>query len=194
MSYLSSLGALSVVALVLAIVATVLAFIFIVPEKRRQKMNAFGKFLHDTCNFKYLIVEKILQALYIFLTVYVILCGFFMLVMAPQEYWTGRAHWLGGYGILVMIVGPILVRLVYELLMMSVLLVKNVIGINNKLRSQNDGAAQADVFAGPDMSEVKAAIQKQKSEPKAAKFCSNCGTALDEDGHCPHCDGTSDPQ
>lgn len=47
---------------------TVLAFIFIVPEKRREKPNAFGKFLHDTCNFKYLVVEKLLQALYIFAT------------------------------------------------------------------------------------------------------------------------------
>ena len=56
-------GALSVVATILAIVVTVLAFIFIVPEKRREKLNAFGKFLHDTCNFKYLVVEKILQAL-----------------------------------------------------------------------------------------------------------------------------------
>ena len=49
-----------VIALVLAVVATVLAFIFLVPEKRREKLNAFGKFLHDAFNFKYLIVEKVL--------------------------------------------------------------------------------------------------------------------------------------
>ena len=49
-----------VIALVLAVVATVLAFIFLVPEKRREKLNAFGKFLHDPLNFKYLIVEKVL--------------------------------------------------------------------------------------------------------------------------------------
>lgn len=40
-----------VAAIILAIAATVLAFIFIVPEKKREKLNAFGKFLHDTCNF-----------------------------------------------------------------------------------------------------------------------------------------------
>lgn len=39
---------------IFTIVATVLAYVFIVPEKRREKLNAFGKFLHDTCNFKYL--------------------------------------------------------------------------------------------------------------------------------------------
>ena len=34
-----------------------------------------------------------------------------------------------------MILGPIMIRLVYELLMMAVLLLKNVISINNKFRS-----------------------------------------------------------
>ena len=53
-----------IIAGVLALVATVLAFIYIVPEERREKMDSFGKFLHDTCNFKYLMVEKILQALH----------------------------------------------------------------------------------------------------------------------------------
>lgn len=47
-----------VIAAVLAIAATVLAFIFIVPEKRREKMNAFGRFLQDLCSFKFLVVER----------------------------------------------------------------------------------------------------------------------------------------
>ena len=95
--------------------------------EKAEKLGRFGKFLHDAVNFKFLIVEKILQALYIFVTAYVILCGFFMLFMAPET-WTGR-HWLGGYGILLMVLGPIAVRLCYELLMMAVLLLKNVISI-----------------------------------------------------------------
>lgn len=130
MSNLGGSVAFTVSAILFAIAATVLAFIFIVPEKRREKLNAFGKFLHDTCNFKYLVVEKLLQALYIFATSLVILNGFFMLFQAPY------GHWLGGYGLIVMIIGPIALRLVYELLMMMVLLVKNVIMINKKLKDQ----------------------------------------------------------
>lgn len=42
--------------------------------------------------------------------------------------------WLGGYGLLLMILGPIVVRLIFEFVMMALLLVKNVISINNKLR------------------------------------------------------------
>ena len=131
------LGAFSIIGGVLAVVATILAYVFIVPESRREKLNAFGKFLHDTCNFKYLIVEKILQALYIFFTADLIILGFFMLFAAPEDIF-GDRHWLGGFGIAIMILGPILIRLVYELLMMAVLMLKNVISINNKLRNQNE--------------------------------------------------------
>lgn len=184
------LGAFSAIGAILAIVATVLAFIFIVPEKRREKLNAMGKFLHDTFNFKYLIVEKILQALYIFFTSEMVILGFFMLFAVSDNYYTGR-HWLGGYGILVMILGPIVIRLVYELLMMVVLLVKNVISINNKLRSQNDGGEKDSIFTAPDMSGLRQQIQaKAAKEPQptaAPKFCGKCGTALDENGRCPNC-------
>ena len=116
-----------IVAGVLALVATVLAFIYIVPEKRREKMGSFGKFLHDTCNFKYLMVEKILQALYIFSTAAVILFGVLMLFRTEYNYWTDSRIWMGGYGLLIIILGPIAIRLSYELMMMAILLLKNVI-------------------------------------------------------------------
>ncbi len=53
---------LMVFAVLAAIAAMVLAFIFLVPEKCRAKLNGFGKFIHDTLNFKYLIISKVLQA------------------------------------------------------------------------------------------------------------------------------------
>lgn len=74
----ANMGAFGIIATILAIIATVAAFILVVPESKREKLGRFGKFLHDAVNFKFLIVEKILQALYIFVTAYLILCGFFM--------------------------------------------------------------------------------------------------------------------
>ena len=183
-----------VAAVILAIAATVLAFIFIVPEKKREKLNAFGKFLHDTCNFKYLVVEKLLQALYIFLTAYFILQGFFMLFQ------TSYGTWLGGAGLAIMIISPIVLRLIYELLMMMVILVKNVIMINKKLKDQNGNGNIENVFAAPDMSEMRESLkqrkeaQAQNAAPAAApradekpRFCVNCGSPLDESGNCPNC-------
>ena len=188
----ANMGAFGIIATILAIIATVAAFILVVPESKREKLGRFGKFLHDAVNFKFLIVEKILQALYIFVTAYLILCGFFMLFMAPET-WTGR-HWLGGYGILLMVLGPIAVRLCYELLMMAVLLLKNVISINNKLRSQNGEGEKGGIFTAPDMSGLRQQFQAKTAQPKspqsapAAKFCGKCGAPLDETGKCPNCD------
>ena len=187
-SSLNTLGTLGLIALVLAIAATVLAFIFIVPSKRRDQMGKFGKFLHDTCNFRYLIIEKILQALYIFATALTILIGFFMLFCTD---WNG---WMGGKGILLMILGPIGVRVTYELLMMAVLMLKNVISINNKLRSQNGEGEKGGIFTAPDMSGLRQQFQAKTAQPKspqsapAAKFCGKCGAPLDETGKCPNCD------
>ena len=202
-SSLNTLGTLGLIALVLAIAATVLAFIFIVPAKRRDQMGKFGKFLHDTCNFRYLIIEKILQALYIFATALTILIGFFMLFCTD---WNG---WMGGKGILLMILGPIGVRVTYELLMMAVLLLKNVISINRKLKNQNERSADADLFAVPELhrtqpsqpaapvTPVAPAAPAQRSTPfqpaeqaapAATSFCTRCGAHLDENGHCPNCD------
>lgn len=170
---------------------------FIVPENRREKLNAFGKFLHDTFHFKYLIVEKILQALYIFFTADMIILGFFMLFAAPKDF-CGVRHWLGSYGIVIMILCPIVIRLMYELLMMAVLLLKNVISINNKLRNQNGGKEQDGVFAAPDMSALrqqlrsKAVRPQSPQNPSAPNFCSKCGSPLNEDGKRPNCDNRQD--
>lgn len=138
---------LFIIAVVLAIISTILLFIFIVPEKKKNRLNGFGKFLHNTFNFKYLIVEKILQALYIFSTCFIILLGFVMLFCVVPDYF-GDGEWLGGKGILIMILGPIAVRLVYEFLMMAILLIKNVIQINNKLKAASNNNAD-DIFATP---------------------------------------------
>ena len=177
-----------IIAVVLAIAATVLAFIFIVPEKRREKLNAFGKFLHDLCSFKFLVVEKILQALYIFSTAFIVLYGVLQLFNVQRDYWTGASRWMGGTGLLCIIVGPIAVRLSYELMMMAILLVKNVISINRKLADET-GSAGGDVFAVPDMQELRqrreAAPSAQETAPRHA-YCRVCGTEL-VNGVCPEC-------
>ena len=183
----SSVGASTVfliLSIILALVATVLAFIFIVPEKKLGKLNKFGKFIHNTLNFKYLIVEKILQALYIFFTAYVILEGFFMLFVVDR--WSG---WQGLTGILTMILGPIAIRLVFEFTMMVIVLIKNVIQINNRLA----GKDSADIFAAPEIPvptkapEAAPAATEAAPEAPAAAYCTNCGAAVEPGTFCTNC-------
>ncbi len=121
--------------IICAIAATVLIFIFILPEKKRERLPKIFKVVHDIFNFKSLMIEKIMKALYILSTLLCIFVGFFMLFAFEiyNGYYYSSNMWYGGYGILLMLVGPIVVRLVFESIMMFILLVKNTIQINNKL-------------------------------------------------------------
>ena len=83
--------------------------------------------------------------------------------------------------------------------MMAILLVKNVISINRKLADET-GSAGGDVFAAPDVEELKKAIQRKEPQPqppvqpqpvweepaRPAQFCRECGSRL-ENGVCPQC-------
>lgn len=167
-------GIFSVLAIIFAIAATVLAYIFIIPEKKRAKLNGIGKLLHDICNFKFMIIEKIFQCLYVFATAFVITQGFFNLFSFDY-----RGDWIGYYGFLIMILGPIFVRITYELVMLALIAVKNIIQINNKLKNQNEEGSDS-TFAMPSF--------KDYSNAPVAKFCIKCGSPLSPNGSCPNCD------
>jgi drug/metabolite transporter (DMT)-like permease len=62
--------------------------------------------------------------------------GVLMLFGFETTYW-GDIEWAGGYGLLLAILGPVVLRLFFEASMMFILLVKNTISINNKLKNQN---------------------------------------------------------
>ena len=124
---------LGLAAVIISIILTILLAILVVPEKRRNGLPKFFQVIHDICNVKGLLLEKVLKSLYIFSTNNVMLTGIF-------------TWFSGGYnfgmtfltGLLILVLGPILVRLAYEFLMLFVLLVKNVIQINNKLNGRSD--------------------------------------------------------
>lgn len=131
---------LTVLAVLVAIAATVLTAIFIMPEKKRKSLPKFFQILHDIFNFKSLLIEKILRIMYVFSTMLSIFTGFFMLFwfdVGYSYYGGSRIQWRGAAGLLVMILGPIVVRLVYEAIMMFIILVKNTVSINNKIKNQN---------------------------------------------------------
>ena len=167
----------TVLALLAAVAAVVLAFIFILPEKKRESLGKFGKLLHDTLNFKFLVIEKVLQALYIFATAFVIVYGFLMLFYVQSNPFASINRWYGGYGIMLMLLGPIVIRVIYELMMLAVLLVKNVISINNKLKSQNDEEQKEDVFAIPDLNQYKS----EPAAPVSAVLALGGGTLTKEE-------------
>ena len=108
-------------AFLLAVVGTVLLMVLVIPEKRRAGLNKFFRVVADICTFRGLILEYILRALYIFETLLVILLGFFLLFQAPLR------------GLLIMVLGPIVLRIFYEMIMMFILMVRNLMEINRKI-------------------------------------------------------------
>lgn len=126
-----------VMAAMAAIAATVLFCIFLMPEKKAAKLPKFLRVIRDVLNMKELYLEKVLRVLYVFTTLFCIIAGALMFFFGfGRNYWSGGVQWYGHYGLLIMIGGPIALRLVFEGLMMFILLVKNTMQINNKLKAQ----------------------------------------------------------
>lgn len=142
---------MTAIALVLATVATVLGVIFFVPKKSREKMNGFGQKVHDFINFKIIFVDYVLKGFYIFSTVFTFFAGFFTMftvtttyrydstsLYAHREPVTSMSIQNVVTGFLIMILGPIIIRIVYELIMLSIIGVKNIVEINKKMPGSNN--------------------------------------------------------
>lgn len=129
-----------VLGILASIIVTIILCLTVVPDKKRDSLKGFGRFLNDLFNFRGLLIEAIVKTLYVLVTVTCVVGGFFMLfvVNTQQNYFTGETSsvWYGWIGLILMIVGPIATRLVFESAMLFILLVKNTIQINNKLKNQ----------------------------------------------------------
>lgn len=196
---------------IFALMATVAVCIFILPEKKRAGQNKFIGFLSDIFNFKDLWLEKSLRILYVLATLFCISFGFFALFSGHRGYW-GDFHSFAGAGLLVMLLGPVVVRLAFEIMMMFVLLVKNVMQINNKL-SRTEGKevpkeanppiveetappvvrnemTQTETIVPPSQEpdrRVQAPVAPVQPElPPRYLYCTTCGTRYDANkGGCP---------
>ena len=198
-----------IIGVILALGATVCLFIFILPDKKRDKLPGFFKVVHDILNVKTLLIEKVLKALYVFNTMLCLFVGFFGLFSGTwsTSFWTGRTSFqsFAPYALLLIVFGPIVCRLLHEVAIMMILLVKNTMEINQKLKSQNGDVTNPfevsfpkkeakPVPASPEAPVVPAAEAKEEkaeapAETKAeGKFCPECGAKNTENAvFCASC-------
>ena len=89
---------------------------------------------------KELYLEKVLRFTYVLSTVACIVTGVMMIfgVTHFESRYYSNTTWYGFYGIGLAIGGTIALRLVYEGIMMALLLVRNVMEINSKLKAPKD--------------------------------------------------------
>ena len=118
-SAMAGFGIWTIVALILAIIGGVLIYFLFVKAKTTPK-GKFAKWLKDFLSFKIMWIEPILKVIYYITTIYVVLFSFNYL---------GMMGVLGGTAFLMflftLILGPILVRVVYEFTMILIMIWRN---------------------------------------------------------------------
>ena len=123
-SALQGAGIWMIIAAILAIVGGILVYFLFVRSKNEPK-GKFLKWLKDFLSFKVMWIEPILKVLYYIGTIFVILFSFSFLAM-------------GGYGVLsfflCLILGPVAVRLAYEMTMMFIMIWHNTRDIAEKAK------------------------------------------------------------
>ncbi len=115
MDALAGAGIWIIIAAILAIIGGILVYFLFVRSKTEPK-GKFAKWLKDFLSFKVMWIEPILKCVYYIATIFTILFSFSFLA-------------LGGYGVLMfflwLILGPIVVRLAYEMTMMFIMIWHN---------------------------------------------------------------------
>lgn len=116
---MAGFGIWTIIALILAIIGGVLVHFLFVNAKTAPK-GKFAKWLKDFLAFKIMWIEPILKVIYYIATIYVVLFSFNYL---------GMMGILGGTAflmfLLTLVLGPILIRIIYEFTMMFIMIWRN---------------------------------------------------------------------
>lgn len=118
----AGIGIWGIIALILAIVGGILVYFLFVKAKTEPK-GKFLKWLKNFLSFKIMWIEPIMKVLYYIATIFIILFSFSYLA-------------LGGSGILMfflsLILGPVVIRVLYEMTMMFIMIWRNTRDIAEK--------------------------------------------------------------
>ena len=116
----SSGSAWDIIALVLAVVGGIAAYIFFLPAKNEGKYTGFLKWLYEFLSFKFLTIEVVLKVVYMILAIWLTLSSF-------------------GSGSVIMffvtlIIGNLVLRITFEGCLLLIMLYKNTKEINSKIK------------------------------------------------------------
>ncbi len=114
-SMIEGVGIWIIIAAILAVIGGILIYFLFVKSKTDPK-GKFAKWLKDFLAFKVMWIEGILKVIYYIATIFIILFSFSFLPM-------------GGTGVLLffgcLILGPVVIRLTYEMTMMFIMIWHN---------------------------------------------------------------------
>lgn len=179
-----------ILGIICALVVTILLYIFVFPESRKDYLGDFLLFVRNFFDMKYLLIEKILKFFYVFSTIFIICYGVFLLF--------GDTLFLG---LVFLALGPVVQRIVYEIYMLGVLLVKNTMEINKKIDGKKDGASTSTFTDTVSFLQNDSSVDGTKKSSKSYSYsrpvfekntwtCQFCGKGNPDSAIlCKHCHG-----
>ena len=114
----------TVIAFIIAIAAGIMIYFMFVKDNKpvSEKLQK----LKDLLDFKTMLIEPILKIVYIIATVFIILFSFGLISLNFVSF------------LMVLILGPIAIRIVYELMMINIIIWKNTKEINDNIKAKNN--------------------------------------------------------
>ena len=149
--------------LVLAVALTALLVVLVLPKEKDGHLPSVFQMLYDLFSPKTLVMEKLLQILYVFLTCLAVLYG---IVVFFSGFFSGFQNL--ALGLVILAVGPILLRVGYELILLLVMQV-----------TEERGPAAAPGRPQPAPETAAPAAEKSAvpcRENQAMSHCPACGT------------------
>ncbi len=173
-----------IISAILTLLLVIVLYIFILPQSKRASLNTFFQMVHDFLNIRRLMVESIFRFIYVCCVVFCIIFGFIYLFEDFKV------------GIMLILLGPIASRIVFESLLLVFILTRNVMDINNHLKGIDSTPEKTSSVSFGDLaSKFGQTIQNittSQTAPQAPvpgqKVCSKCGKPISgESAFCIYC-------
>ena len=117
----SGSGVMLIVALVCAIVGSILVYVLFLRKENEKKYDGFVKWLYNFLQFNTLCIDGILRFTYLFLAIFITVASFAFIT----EFLTF---------LIFLVVGNLILRVLYEFSMLVILIHRNVREINEKTK------------------------------------------------------------
>lgn len=114
-------GIWTIVSVILAIIGGIVLYFTFLSKKNEGKFTGFLGWLYDFLTFKKMMIENVLKILYIIVALFVTLSSFGLISMSFLAF------------LLTLVIGNVLTRVIYELLLVKLVICKNTTEINKKL-------------------------------------------------------------
>lgn len=106
---------------ILAIIGGIVLYFTFLSKKNEGKFTGFLGWLYDFLTFKKMMIENVLKILYIIVALFVTLSSFGLISISFLAF------------LLTLVIGNVLTRVIYELLLVKLVICKNTTEINKKL-------------------------------------------------------------